>query len=676
MIIGYLASMIFGFFLGIETESRLKHASNSVFPAALLSKAVLTEFNEQVKLYKDAVVFGEEDILVNSRARAAQAQDALKRLMAFFPNDEKEQKHMRELLKELIDFSSAANSVYTRMALDMDNQALFEKASEMTARTNKLREKLIILTNKVSNNLSSELVNVGNVIREQRYWNLVVFFIAVSISSILVSIIIARAVNRPLQKAAALAGAMARGDLSQKLDIHQQDEIGDLALAMNVMAEKIEASKNLLEQKVADRTDSLEKSNQKLREEIVERKRTETELKKTQEQLLETARLAEEANRSKSEFLANMSHEIRTPLTGVIGMTEILMNSPLTLDQQDYVETIKVSGETLLSIINDILDISKIEAGEFNLAAAPFSLEKSMDSIARIFTPQANKKGLDFRVHFHPTGFYWVKGDEIRVRQIIFNLVGNALKFTHVGKIEIRVKQGEKHDNIGQFHIDVEDTGIGIEPEFKANIFNKFTQADSSDTRRYGGTGLGLYITRQLVELMGGAINVESALGKGSMFHLILPLPLDTKPDLAVPIPGEGDLKTAETAIFQFKLNSNANILLAEDNKINQKLISAIIKQTGLKLDIAENGKIAVAMAKKGIYNLVLMDIQMPEMTGLDATQAIRAAGFTELPIIAMTASAFEKDKKMCKDAGMNDFISKPLKQDDLFQVLSRWIPG
>jgi len=670
MIIGYLASMILGFILGIHTESRLQHVSESVFPAAMLSKAALTEFNEQIKLYKEAVVFGEAGILVNAEFRAKQTQDILKRLAQLLAEDRNHKEFIQVLITDHADFSTKAQALYSKMINDIDFIDNSKTAQEMTARNSRLQTKITTLTTQFSNHLKRDLVDIADTTRGQRYWNMVIFFIVVSISLILVTVIIIRSITRPLQKAVALAGAMANGDLSQKLDIQQQDEIGELARAMNTMAEKIEASQNLLESKVANRTATLEKTNQQLKEEITERKRTESELKKTQEQLLQAVRTAEQANKSKSEFLANMSHEIRTPLTGVIGMTEILMNSPLIPEQQDYVETIKVSGETLLSIINDILDIAKIEAGEFSLNPAPFDLKKSMTGIARIFLPLSQKKGLDFEILFLSNDSYIVQGDEIRFRQIIFNLVGNALKFTPQGKIEIRVKSSPQEKNTTRFDIEIEDTGIGIEPHFLENIFEKFTQADASDTRKHSGTGLGLYITRHLAELMGGTIQVQSTPGKGSIFHLALPFELAQTSDITFPIiqVTGGREKNTDTS-----RNIPLNILLAEDNRINQKLISTIIKQAGHKLDIAENGQQAVAMVKNGTYDLILMDIQMPEMSGIDATKAIRAAGITNLPIIAMTASAFEKDRRLCLDAGMNDFISKPLVQAELFAMISRY---
>ena len=391
MVIGYLASMIFGFILGIDIESRLHRVSESVFPAAMQSKAALTGFKEQAKLYQDAVVLGEEDRLAEAKARALEAQEALERLVKLMAYDEAQKREITDLLKELTDFTASANSLYTGMLSEMDNETLLEKAKGMTRRTGELQEKLIDLTDTLSNNLKRELENVSNATRNQRYLNMIVFFIVVTLSFILVSIIISRAVTHPLQKAAALAGAMAEGDLSRKLDIRQQDEIGGLARAMNVMAEKIEASHALLEQKVADRTASLEETNKKLRAEIAERKRTEAELKKAQEKLVETARLAEEANKSKSEFLANMSHEIRTPLTGVIGMTEMLLNTRLSPEQQDYIETINVSGETLLTM----------------------EARKSLDKQALYEAKQLMRRIIDFQL----------QGKEIKSRAVLAKII-------------------------------------------------------------------------------------------------------------------------------------------------------------------------------------------------------------------------------------------------------------
>ncbi|MDQ1354059.1 MAG: Response regulator [Acidobacteriota bacterium] len=672
MVFGYLASMIVGFFLGINSESRLQRVSESVFPAAMQSQVALAEFKEQVQYYHNAVMTGEESSLTEARSRAARSQKAFKNLFTFINYDEAKTKNLQQLLRELTDFTTAADSRCSRLLSNIENEDPNE-AELMQSRTQELQEKLTNLTNTFSSNLKSELVNVGNATRNQRYWNIVVFIFAVSLSLFLVKIIIDRLVTQPLQKAADLATAMAEGDLSRKLDIrHQQDEIGELARAMNVMAEKIESSHTELEQKVTDRTASLEETNQRLRAEITERKRTEEILKNTQEKLVESARLAEEANKSKSEFLANMSHEIRTPLTGVIGMIEMLAHTPLTPEQRDFVDTIAVSGETLYAIINDILDISKIEAGEFSLASEPFDLKKTLENIIHIFAPQAEKKGLDFRLYFNFTHSCYVWGDEVRVRQIIYNLVGNALKFTDKGKIEIRVNTGEIIENIMKFQIDVEDTGIGIKQEFLENIFQKFTQADASDTRKHGGTGLGLYITRQLVEVMGGSIDVATTPGKGSTFHIILPLQLEDQPVVDTPAmvkkPAQG------TPPLVDKLPEKPLIiLLAEDHPINQKLITAMIKTTGHKMDIVNNGKAAVEKVIGDSYDLVLMDIQMPEMNGLDATRAIRNAGFEKLPIIAMTASAFKKDRDMCLEAGMSDYIAKPLKKDVLLEMIAKW---
>jgi signal transduction histidine kinase/DNA-binding NarL/FixJ family response regulator len=395
------------------------------------------------------------------------------------------------------------------------------------------------------------------------------------------------------------------------------------------------------------------------RDELGDTARAMVVFKRVMGEIREARDMAEAATKAKSEFLAMMSHEIRIPMNGIINMSRLLLESDLDSEQRESARIVLDSGNSLLQILNDILDYSKLEAGKLDVESIDFDFRRVLEDVSALMASKAAEKGIELAAHCEESVPPWLKGDPGRLRQVLLNLVGNAIKFTEKGGVTVTATAAEAGGR-AQIRVRVRDTGIGISKDAQAKLFGSFVQADSSISRRFGGTGLGLAISRRLVNAMGGDVGVDSEIGKGSEFHFTLDLPVGVEP--------AGQAGAADDGADLRPLR----ILLAEDNVVNQKVALGLLKPGGHAVDVANDGREALARASERDYDVVLMDMHMPNMDGIEAAKAIRAlpGARGQVRIVAATAGALQSDIDRCLAAGMNAYIGKPIVPEKLFAAL------